>query len=377
MAFRVRIARATAAVANNYVGKPGQLLYDTTNNLLYMHDGMTVGGHLIGDYDADQVASIALDTIALQADKVRDSIGLKAAPWAYRNRIQNSRMNVWQRGTRFDLTSDSPVALTADRWVSHCGDGAATITRDLHVVGAGLPRGYMGHNQTTAATNSAPYITQRIEGVRSMAGKRAYLKVNCSSTVENVIASMNIDVYIKQYFGSGGSPSAAVNIKVGTIKTKAEGWDTFLLSFDIPTIDGKTLGSNGDDYLALRFELPKGVRFGYYFWEVQLEEGLWTPTEIVPFNLELAMCQRFCEVGNVAIEGYTVNGIYNGYFCPFVVTKRAAPVMTIKNTAVGGVTNPPVNGGSNVNGFRPRALSNGTGAYGYTADFEANAEYPL
>jgi len=48
MAFKFRVLRAAAQVAENYIGAKGQLLLDTTYYHLYVHDGVTRGGHRLG-----------------------------------------------------------------------------------------------------------------------------------------------------------------------------------------------------------------------------------------------------------------------------------------------------------------------------------------
>jgi len=48
MGFRLRILRATTEANTQYVGEPGQMVLDTQTYTLYLHDGETPGGQLVG-----------------------------------------------------------------------------------------------------------------------------------------------------------------------------------------------------------------------------------------------------------------------------------------------------------------------------------------
>lgn len=50
MARIIQIIRGTSAQNDGFTGREGELTYDKTNNSLRVHDGVTQGGFLIGDY---------------------------------------------------------------------------------------------------------------------------------------------------------------------------------------------------------------------------------------------------------------------------------------------------------------------------------------
>ena len=110
---------------------------------------------------------------------------------------------------------------------------------------------------------------------------------------------------------------------------------------------------------------------------VQLEVGsVATPFERRLYGNELALCQRYYEIGNnwQLFSGYVVNG--DTYYNPvrFSVTKRANPTVTTTVVAASrfpsSITTPSVN----VDGFYGQASANitGTGYYQYT--WTASAE---
>ena len=111
-----------------------------------------------------------------------------------------------------------------------------------------------------------------------------------------------------QNFGTGGSPSAAVNTYAGqaTISTS---WARYSVTVAVPSISGKTIGTNNDDHLRINIMLSAGSDFNarsgslgvqnntFQIWGVQVEYG----SKATPFQTasggsiqgELAMCQRY------------------------------------------------------------------------------------
>jgi hypothetical protein len=67
-----------------------------------------------------------------------------------------------------------------------------------------------------------------------------------------------------------------------------------------------------------------------YITDVQLEPGtVATPFERRSFGQELALCQRYYEVGKHATSGYASGVSSLAALVPFAVTKRAAPTVSI------------------------------------------------
>ena len=77
----------------------------------------------------------------------------------------------------------------------------------------------------------------------------------------------------------------------------------------------------------------------FYITGVDLRKGTVAPTTYSqdwrPYGLELALCQRYYEVGSVQWDGYATNGINFSTPVKFSVTKRSTPTNTvIFNSAV-------------------------------------------
>jgi hypothetical protein len=99
---------------------------------------------------------------------------------------------------------------------------------------------------------------------------------------------------------------------IGTTKVSiGTSWQKVTVTATVPSISGKTLGTNGDSYLALTFWFDAGSDFNartdslgqqsgtFEIAQVQLEPGaVATPFEQRPIGTELALCQRYFEAGS-------------------------------------------------------------------------------
>jgi hypothetical protein len=207
-----------------------------------------------------------------------------------KNRLINGNFDVWQRGTSFTSTYPGPVTYTADRWRANATPaGSVTVTRQAFGLGqteVSSEPSYFA--QVVTAGGCDLNYRQRIESVKTLAGKQVtvsfYAKAN---------SNISIDVYLGQYFGTGGSPSATVNLIQAINLTTA--WQKFVLTYNVASIAGKTLGSIGDDFLDLLF-FKATTNFTFSVARVQLEEGkVATPFESRPLAHELVLCQRYYE----------------------------------------------------------------------------------
>jgi hypothetical protein len=213
------------------------------------------------------------------------------------NYIINGAFDFWQRGTSF--ASPASGAYNADRWqVYWDGTGTRTISRQTFTAGSAPVPGYEGtffyrFAQTTAGTGGTfnNFLNQPIESVRSLAGE-----VVTVSFWAKADATRTVTPNMEQNFGTGGSPSAIVNTS-GTPISLTTSWTRYSQTFSIPSISGKTLGTNGNH--VLRFILASATNNATQtidIWGVQVEEG----SVATPFRRnansiqgELAACQRY------------------------------------------------------------------------------------
>lgn len=206
------------------------------------------------------------------------------------NRLINGGFDIWQRGTSFTATG-----YTADRWRMAVGSGAAaTLSRQAFTVGqtdvAGEPRYFLRLNRTTTGS-TATTLEQRIEGVRTLAGKEITVSFDAKAG-----SAITLNTLMRQDFGSGGGPSSDVDSDAGD-HSLTTSWQRLTRTLTLASISGKTLGSGDNDYLSLIFSLPTAAgTVAVDIANVQVEPGAGdTPFEQRPLWAEIALCQRYFE----------------------------------------------------------------------------------
>ncbi len=223
----------------------------------------------------------------------------------FRNKIINGNFDIWQRGTS-QTTSDYG---SVDRWrPTHFGS-TKTASQQAFTLGQtdvpGNPKYYLRHVvSSVAGSGNFCLIIHKIEGVTTLAGQTATLSFWAKAD-----SNKNIATEFLQYFGTGGSPSALVNTIGVTTHNLTTSWQKFTATVAVPSISGKTLGSDGNDRLELNFWLETGSDFSsrtnslgnqsgtFDIAQVQLEEGSSaTPFEHRPIGMELSLCQRYYQV---------------------------------------------------------------------------------
>lgn len=214
-----------------------------------------------------------------------------------RNRIINGSFDIWQRGTSF--SNPATNTYTADRWVfTHNGTGGTRTIAPLTVnpgttIGGMQARRALQMNITNAGSPAATSQTigQRIEDVRTFAGE----SVTVSGWINNGGGGAgynSVTLKAVQNFGTGGSPSAAVTTTIAT-KTVSAVWARFTATFTMPTLSGKTIGSDENSYVEIQFDVGGGTGT-LYIWGIQVEQNTTaTALEREPIQQTLAKCQRY------------------------------------------------------------------------------------
>jgi hypothetical protein len=228
-----------------------------------------------------------------------------SSSYMFRNKIINGNFDIWQRGT----SQTSSGYGSADRWNNtHSGPSSKTASQGVFALGQtdvpDNPKYYLRTVFTSSGGNGDICLTlQNIEDVKTLAGQTAKLSFCARTTGSN----KNIATEIIQYFGTGGSPSPSV-LSIGTTThTLTSSWQKFTTTVSIPSISGKTIGTDANDYLGLNFWFEAGANINssrtnslgnqsgtFDIAQVQLEEGtVATPFEHRPYGLELSLCQRY------------------------------------------------------------------------------------
>ena len=246
-----------------------------------------------------------------------------------RNAIINGNFDIWQRGTSFPSLANA--GFLADRWrVVFNGGGTRTLSRQPFTLGQtdvpNEPTYFLKWNQTVAGSaQTANDLRQKIESVRSFAGRQVtlsfYAKAASAATLPSVGLSQN--------FGTGGSPSTEVSTLAAASVALTTSWQRFSYTITLPSITGKTLGSDGNDTIDLVIRMPLNATFNIDIAQVQIEAGpVATPFERRPIGTELALCQRYYESGTArhAIAPFPATSA--GHSAYFAVRKRTVPTVT-------------------------------------------------
>jgi hypothetical protein len=177
-----------------------------------------------------------------------------------------------------------------------------------------------------------------MESVRRFAGKT--VQVSFVAWVDS--GSIAITPDIQQIFGTGGSPSSPVPID-GSAEIITTTPTRFTQSFNMPSIAGKTIGTDGNDYFFLRLKFPTTGTFAVNIMEVQIEEGnVVTPFERVDPGTQLMRCYRYYYRMNFpgayagALVGFAWHDGVGNFIASFQVPApmRATPSAALSSTSV-------------------------------------------
>jgi hypothetical protein len=264
------------------------------------------------------------------ASSVDALLGTEAFMGGFRNKIINGGMGIWQRGA--GPFSSPSGAYTADRWLLAYTTSTISVSRSAltptELATAGAPQSLRYSLRAAvvagAGVNDYAVVSQRIENVGTLAGRTVTVSFWATASA----GSPKVGVSLDQIFGTGGTPSARVDGTGQAVTTSASGWTRYSMTFAVPSISGKTLGTNGDDYLQLNLWLDAGsslnTRTGSIghqsstigIFGVQLEDGSYkTRFEDRPPQVELALCQRYYEKTyriDTAPGTNTQDGLYLG-----------------------------------------------------------------
>jgi hypothetical protein len=210
------------------------------------------------------------------------------------NAIINGAFDIWQRGTSF-----TSGGYTSDRW-TQVTDKTVTTSRQTFSPGTAPVAGYEGQFFLRQAVNSGgtfQVLSQLVEDVRTFAGTTVTLSywAKADAPVDN-------NVVIAQNFGTGGSTSVDSSPIIHALTTS---WARYTATFTLPSISGKTIGTNS--FLDLRvIRTIDALAHTVDIWGVQLEAGpVATPFRRNANSLqgELAACQRYAFSVNLPSEG--------------------------------------------------------------------------
>lgn len=241
------------------------------------------------------------------------SIPVTGYAWqGFRNKIINGNFDEWIRGT--SLGAATGTRYLCDRWNTTGIGSTVAPSQQAFVLGQTVvpyePRFF--HRcvvASVAGAGNCVNFVQPIENVRTLAGRTGILSFWAKAD-----AAKNIAIDFIQSFGTGGAPSALINGIGSSTKTLGTGFQFFTVPVTLPSISGKTLGSNNDDYLGIRFWFDAGSNFNAFTNSLGQQSGTFdiaqvqfepdssaTPFELLPIEINRARCARYARTMGVIV----------------------------------------------------------------------------
>jgi hypothetical protein len=261
---------------------------------------------------------------------------------AGKNKIINGDFRINQRAFT-STTTDGTFGF--DRWFAPMS-GGCTYSTQAFTPGTAPVAGYNGINfarlLTTGQSGASVYsiLTQKIEDIRTIADQ----EVTVSFWAKAASGTPAIAIEFFNYFGSGGSPSASTQTYAGQV-TLSTSWARYTATVTLPSLSGKTLGTDNNSSLNLQFWVSAGTDFNsrtgslgiqsntFDIWGVQLEAGSVATafqTATGTIQGELAACQRYywrtTATGTIGLGSGTTEDANRGIiFINNPVPMRVAP----------------------------------------------------
>lgn len=327
----------------HYTFDSGTLYIDSTNNRIGINNtSPTQALTVTGNVSVSGNLTVGTGTVVISNDSITIAGSAVSPVQSFRNKVINGNFDYWQRGT--SNTSVASNQYLADRWVHLRVGSTANVSRQAFTLGQTDVPNEPTYFHRTAVTSVAGAgntvnFAQRIESVRTLAGQTATLSFWAKAD-----ASKNIAVDFVQFFGTGGSPSSAISAIGVTTCALTTSWKKFTITVNVPSISGKTLGTDNNDTLWFRVWFDAGSNFNSFtnslgqqsgtfdIAQVQLEAGsVATPFEVRPPGVELALCQRYY-YGTTAqfnFSGYSASSISAYHTFSLPVSMRVLPTFSI------------------------------------------------
>lgn len=231
-------------------------------------------GELVAGYRAKAVydASSGHFVLVRQGSKRYDITHVNTGPLDAGNLLPNGGLDDWHNGTNF-ATPASGTETAGNLVATYDGTiGAFTVSRQTFTLGQtdvpGGPKYFARWDQSSAgAASSFRRLRMKVPRV----GKYALETVIASIYAKADIAR-NVTAKLIQSFGTGGGPSAEVTLVTETWNLTTA-WQMFDITSLVSNINGKTLGSAGDDGLILELGLPVNTSMTIDFAMGQIELG--------------------------------------------------------------------------------------------------------
>ena len=219
------------------------------------------------------------------------------------------------------------------------------------------PQYYVNITLDKQSGGTSGALAWHIPGARTLAGRPTVF----SAFMVGGSATPTLYVNVIQHFGTGGSPSANVSTSssTGGLTTAGGAWSRMQWQISVPSVNGYTFGTNGDDWVEVVLYFPwngGGAPAGasIYLTAPQWEQG-WTASawEQRPFEVEEPLMARTIRLAGAGLIGYAADTTHACLSAPFGGRMWKAPAVSLLSGATVSVSA----GGSTVTASSPAVSS--------------------
>jgi hypothetical protein len=208
---------------------------------------------------------------------------------------------------------DTQLNKIAPRWLFERSNSTGSYTLEFKRfttgqtdINEGNPRFYLNFACSIAGSGqtslTAKYFMADVEQFQNLPASFGLWARKTGSAVD-------IEIALTQYFGSGGTPSSDVSTVILT-QTLTDTWTKYTaVNFTLPSIAGKTLGTNDDSLLILEIRYPLSASCNIDIENIQLNEG----TKLPPYEYETTEL-KFGEKAYLDFQNYSQDWYEDRYF---------------------------------------------------------------
>jgi len=249
-----------------------------------------------------------------------------------RNKLANAEFKRFSKGNPA-AGALSNVFVCDHWWMSSAG---ATVTQGSN--GVTSTPNFLNWQETSGT--GTPTLNQNIEDVRTLQGGPVSVSI-----LINPSKNMTLQPNLIQKFGTGGSANVTTAMSTASVLL-ASGWTRYICTATLPSVSGKTFGTDAHLCLQLGFGATPGT-FTCGFTEAQLEYGPYMGFDRLRPSEYDAFCLRYFQrlYHASGILGWTGNlgntqtgGNTESFFPKYKVPTPTATVITSTNFAAGGPT---------------------------------------
>lgn len=207
------------------------------------------------------------------------------------NFARNHTFYGWSNGTSFTTIGTGSSNLTDfvfDDWVYQQDDPTQIIqvSRGTFLPGDssvdGNPPYYLIYNNTNIGSGVGNYnrFSQTYISAQTLNGQDVAASVWINQPVDGNPTG-NFSLTLRQYFGTGGSPSATTTTNIIFTPALVRGtWTLYTGSSPLPSTSGKTFGNDGNDVLIADLNMPLNQTAQVFIAQLAIQEGITAQTSV-------------------------------------------------------------------------------------------------